>query len=256
MNPCTSPARGGRSPRPERARVGSSFPGECRCWGTDPALKPLLDHFTDVSNAVTPAMAGPGFADPAGPFHPSALSSHTVFSDLLTILIGLERPGQLASSPASLPVGCGDGWSTSRQRDAGPHATASQAPVQLRGCRSRPHVHTRQHSPTSSRNFISGSHLPLAGHIPHQRAPIPGNPTAQRGVTPCSITRPPVSPFPCPAHPLERTLAVPVIPAIFAISLVLVSQLRPVPAGHPFSSLGGWHARSQPPHLLSPLFPK
>lgn len=71
--------------------------------------KPLLDHFTDVSNAVTPAMAGPGFADPAGPFHPSALSSHTGFSGLLMILIGLESPGQLPSSPASLPPAAGMG---------------------------------------------------------------------------------------------------------------------------------------------------
>lgn len=62
-----------------------------------------------MSNAVTPAMAGPGFADPTGPFHPSALSSRTRFSDLLMILIGLERPGQLASSLASLPPAAGMG---------------------------------------------------------------------------------------------------------------------------------------------------
>lgn len=32
----------------------------CRCWGTAPTLKLLLDHFPDVSNAGTPATAGPG----------------------------------------------------------------------------------------------------------------------------------------------------------------------------------------------------
>lgn len=87
--------------------------------------------------------------------------------------------------------------------------------------------------------------MPLASCIPCRGAPISGHPTTQRRVTPCGTTGPPASPLPHLARAPARTLVVPVIPAIFAISLLSVTQLRPVPAGRPFSSLGGWHAGSR-----------
>lgn len=116
-------------------------------------------------------------------------------------------------------------------------------PTQAGGCRSPP----QQPSRTSSRNFISGGRVPFALHGPHSMlgAPSLGHPTAQHGITPHSTTGPPTSTFPRPARAPAQTLAVPVIPAIFAISLPSVTQLRPVPAGRPFSSLGGWHAGSR-----------
>lgn len=118
------------------------------------------------------------------------------------------------------PTGCASPW------DAGPHATASQqhlsvipAPAQLPG-----YIPVR---PALQNSFWGDlSHLPLTGCIPWWGASIPGHPHAHLP-----------SPGLCPVS---------VIPAVFAISLLPITQLCPVPAGRPFSSLGGWHAGSRP----------
>lgn len=108
-------------------------------------------------------------------------------------------------------------------------------------------MRAQQPSRTSPANFISGGTGPIcpslaASHVGEH--PSLATPQPSTGSPPRGTTGPPVSPFPCPARAPAQTLAVPVIPAVFAISLLPITQLRPVPAGRPFSSLGGWHAGS------------
>lgn len=200
----------------------------CRCWGTAPTLKLLLDHFPDVSNAGTPATAGPGFADPAGPFQPPCpLLSHRALS--------------FPHDP-------------NRIGEAGPAGELATPSLQLRGwvvCRGRgPSPRCPHGVPTTRAARGRCPHGSCVGRIrPQSRA--------GHGELPPSL----LDPSPC-AHPRAPVL----IPVTFAISRLLVTQLRPAPApASPAAHSAAWGTGkkkggdgTQPPIflLLSLLFPK